>query len=120
MNDNIRNGISLTELDTLEASGCPWRPRNIDNVRSVDILCGDSVNSLYTEDGSFHPNGCCGYVPMIDDGFSCTRCGTIIWMCGWCDNYGNGNPKECDCLLLVANRKGSLTLTLLYEEEFED
>lgn len=113
----IRHGITQKELDILNYSGCPWTPKDKDKVNVVDILCGDTVNTAYVEEGSFHPNGCCGCTPMHDEYICGIRCDHLIWMCGWCEQYGNGND---DCLLLVGNHKGLLNVTLLYEDPEEE
>lgn len=114
--------MSQEDLNRLIHSGCPWRPKKLENVVIQELVSGDDIIPNNLEEGSFHPNGGSGCV-VVDDDYICgIRCDHLIWMTGWHEHHGTQVSTDkyakfpSDCLLLVGNHKGILIVSLVYEE----
>ena len=112
--------MSEKDYNRLKHSGCPWTPEKLDDVVIEDVVDGEELGNVDMIEGSFHPNGCTGCT-IVDDDYICGhRCDHLIWISGWCEHYGKPSKDETtirqdDCLLLVANHKGVLRISLVYE-----
>lgn len=115
--------MSNEEYEIFKKSGCPWRPIKLEDVRVMVMVDGDATNpKADLIEGSFHPNGASGCILMHDEYLCGIRCDHLMWLSGWCEHVGKnvydpetGTYLENGCLLLVANHKGVLVVSLVYE-----
>lgn len=120
--DDSTRKLTEESYQKLKESGCPWEPYNLDDVIIQDMVFGDElVHDVLLQEGSFHPDGCCGCVVMPDEYICGIRCDHLIWMTGEHEQVGHvltddGEWKN-NCLLLVANHKGLLCVALVYEDQ---
>lgn len=99
-------------LEKLQFSGCPWKPKNYLNTKTVTLYDGYSTN-IDPENMEFHPSGCCGCCIVPDDYIFGIRCDHLMWFTGEHGRFGDDNGG----VLLMGNHKGRLVLKFLCEED---
>lgn len=67
-------------ITKLAYSGCPWKPKNLEQVCVHTIYGGE--DEIDPEDMGFHPNGCCGCVTLGDEEIFGIRCDHLLWLVG--------------------------------------
>ena len=76
---------------------------------SIHIICLRGNDEL-----SFHPNGKCGCITLIDESMFGIRCNHLMWAEGWLEGAENNHA-----ILVYGNRKGVLEIALLTIAEQE-
>ena len=99
-------------LKTLQFSGCPWKPKEYKNTKTVTLYDGYSTD-IDPENMEFHPSGCCGCCVVPDDYIFGIRCDHLMWFTGEHERFGDDNGG----VLLMGNHKGRLVLKFLCEED---
>lgn len=74
------------------------------------------IDSKSLEEFTFHPNGDCGCISLLDDYMFGIRCDHLMWSDGDCEGtepFLNGNKPA---ILVYGNHKGIFMMKLIYIE----